>query len=305
MPTMYVKNRRNSSKFKVIGLFQNLCLSKKLVLRNRLLFIYQPLPFIKIRMMNRYFLISLILLAISGCASLKEYTLNKNDVKMEFVKIPSGQFTMGSQSNEAYRDETEGPIEIVTIKAFKMSKYEVTFKQYDLFCDNTGRMKPSDEGWGRGNNPVINVTYTDAVAFAEWMGCRLPTEAEWEYACRAETTTPFNTGSHLTTKQSNYNGDYPYNDTIKGVYRKKTIPVGSFNSNNWGLYDMHGNVAEWCSNWYNKDISTNPISNNASAKPLRGGNWDSESWFCRSASPGFHYLGYKSNSIGFRLVQND
>ncbi len=222
-----------------------------------------------------------------------------------WVSIPAGTFTMGSPTSEVDRssDETQHQ---VTLSAFKMSKYEVTFEQYDLFCDATGRSKPDDEGWGHGNRPVINVSWDDATAFAEWMGCRLPTEAEWEYACRAGTTTPFSTGNNLTTAQANYNGNYPYNNNAKGEYRQKTMPVGSFAANAYGLFDMHGNVWEWCSDWYG-DYSTSTQTNpkgpsSGSSRVLRGGSWNYEAFCCRAARRNGNSPGGRYGDIGFRLV---
>ncbi|MDD3723587.1 MAG: formylglycine-generating enzyme family protein [Lutibacter sp.] len=222
-----------------------------------------------------------------------------------WVSIPAGTFTMGSPASEVDRNRDETQHE-VTLSAFKMSAFQVTFEQYDLFCDATGRSKPSDEGWGRGNRPVINVSWNDATAFAEWMGCRLPTEAEWEYACRAGTTTPFNTGNNLTTSQANYHGNYPYNNNAKGVYREKTTPVGSFAPNAWGLYDMHGNVWEWCSDWYG-DYSTSAQTNpkgpsSGSYRVLRGGSWINYADYCRSARRGYDTPDSRDDCIGFRLV---
>lgn len=224
---------------------------------------------------------------------------------IEFVSIPAGTFTMGSPASEVGRSSNETQHQ-VTLSAFKMSKYEVTFEQYDLFCDATGRSKPNDEGWGRGNRPVINVSWDNATAFAEWMGCRLPTEAEWEYACRAGTTTPFSTGNNLTTSQANYNGNYPYNNNPKGEYREKTTLVGSFAPNKWGLYDMHGNVWEWCSDWYG-DYSTSAQTNpkgasSGSHRVIRGGSWIINAPSCRAADRYGITPDYRSYNIGFRLV---
>lgn len=244
---------------------------------------------------------------LANCSSNKTEKIEKNGVVIEMVSIPAGTFTMGSPESEVGRgkDETQHQ---VTLSAFKMSKYEVTFEQYDLFCDATGRSKPDDEGWGRDNRPVINVSWNDATAFAKWMGCRLPTEAEREYACRAGTTTPFSTGNNLTTSQANYNGKYPYNNNAKGEYREKTMPVGSFAANAYGLFDMHGNVWEWCSDWYgdySTSAQTNPTGpSSGSDRVRRGGGWITFARDCRSASR-FNYSPDSRNSyIGIRLVSH-
>jgi formylglycine-generating enzyme required for sulfatase activity len=224
---------------------------------------------------------------------------------VEFVNIPAGTFTMGSPSNEVDRSSDEQQHQ-VTLSAFKMSKNEITFTQYDAFCDATGGTKPDDSGWGRGNRPVINVTWYDAKAFADWMGCRLPTEAEWEYACRAGTTTPFNSGNNLTTNQANYDGNNPYNGNPTGVYLGKTQSVGSYPSNAWGLNDMHGNVWEWCSDWYDNygtGSQTNPTGpSSGSHRVYRGGGWFYSARYCRSSLRDFGYPSSGFNGLGFRLV---
>ena len=225
---------------------------------------------------------------------------------VEFVNIPAGTFTMGSPSSEVGR-VTDEQQHKVTLSAFKMSINEITFSQYDAFCDATGRTKPSDEGWGRGNRPVINVSWGDAKAFADWMGCRLPTEAEWEYACRAGSTTPFNTGNNLTTDQANNDGNYPYNGNPKGVYLAKTQPVGSYPSNFWGLNDMHGNVWEWCSDWYDFNYSTsnqtNPKGpNTGTIRVVRGGSWFDGALHSRSSRRSYSIPSGSKSGIGFRIV---
>jgi len=213
--------------------------------------------------------------------------------RMEWVAIPAGTFMMGSPSSEAGREIDEGPQHQVTLSGFKMSKYEVTFAQYDAFCEATGRSKPFDNGWGRANRPVINVSWHDATAFAQWMGCRLPTEAEWEYACRAGTTTAYHTESTLNSSQANFNSG-------------KTQPVGSYAPNAWGLFDMHGNVWEWCSDWYgsySSSAQTNPGGPaSGSTRVLRGGSWGNGGWDCRSANRYYYDPSGRNNHDGFRLV---
>jgi sulfatase modifying factor 1 len=224
---------------------------------------------------------------------------------IEWIDIPGGAFVMGSPEGEPSRKANETQHN-VTLSPFRMSKYQITFEQYDLFCETTKREKPKDEGWGRGQRPVIHVSWDDATAYAEWMGCRLPTEAEWEYACRAGTTTPFYTGDNLTTAQANFNGNYPYNNNPKGENRACTIPVGSFDPNPWGLYDMHGNVWEWCIDWYDDFPGTgqeNPKGpDSGTFRIFRGGGWRNYAELCRSAFRYRYFPDFRHYNIGFRLV---
>jgi sulfatase modifying factor 1 len=224
---------------------------------------------------------------------------------IEWIDIPEGNFTMGDSEINKGMNSNEAPHK-VKLSSFKMSKFEVTFEQYDLFCEATGRSKPGDQGWGRDKRPVISVSWYDAAAFAEWLGYRLPTDAEWEYACRAGTTTTFNTGNNLLTSQSNYNGNHPYNNNAKGENRGKTLPAGSFPANTWGLYDMHGNVWEWCSDWYfaySKEPQNNPKGPLTGLfRVCRGGGYTSRANECQSAFRNPINPGNKFIYVGFRLV---
>jgi formylglycine-generating enzyme len=259
---------------------------------------------------------------------------------IEWVTIPSGTYTMGSPINEHGRfdDETQHQ---VTISAFKMSKYEVTVSQFKAFVDATGYITDAEKGTGgvsgsvkwsgtkfeciagvnwkcdsKGiqrpkseyNHPVIHISWNDAQAFARWMGCRLPTEAEWEYACRAGTTTPFNTGTSLKTSQADFNGNMPYNSGEKGENREKTMPVGSFLPNAWGLYDMHGNVWEWCNDWYGVysiKAQTNPQGPaTGPSRVTRGGSWFNSANANRSAARQGSNPAHRNYFLGIRLVSN-
>lgn len=251
------------------------------------------------------FSFSKIILITAGITTLISADIWAQKPVIEWVSIPAGSFIMGSPETEPGRDPDEIPHE-VTLKAFKISRFEITFEQYDLFCESTGRQKPDDEGWGRGNRPVINVSWIDANEFARWTGCRLPTEAEWEYACRAGTTTAFNTGDDITTLLANFNGNYPVSIIVKGEYEGKTLPVGSYPPNSWGLYDMHGNVWEWCKDWYG-EYKTGPQSNpkgpsSGSFIVRRGGSWYGSEKYCRSANRNFSDPAHSYNFIGFRVV---
>ena len=215
---------------------------------------------------------------------------------IQWVSIPAGTFVMGSPASEVNRRDDERQHE-VSLSAFKMSAHEVTFAQYDAFCEATKHKKAYDQGWGRGQRPVINVSWDDATAFAKWMGCRLPTEAEWEYACRAGSTTPFNTGENLTTEQGNYNDDEGGGNNIE---------VGSLAANAWGLFDMHGNVSEWCSDrngYYPSSPQTNPRGpSKGYDRILRGGSWLTSDSDCRSASRSWYGPDRGFSELGFRLV---
>lgn len=235
-----------------------------------------------------------------------ELTSSGQVIPVEWVNIPAGTFLMGSPDSDINKKADEKQHE-VTVSAFKMSKYEVTFEQYDKFCRATGREKPADEGWGRGKRPVINVSWDDAAAFAEWLGCRLPTEAEWEYAARGGTTTPFYTGEYLTSKQANFDENLPFDDSAKVECNNMTVPVGSYLPNDFGLYDMHGNVWEWCNDWYGEypaEAVTNPQgAASGEGRVLRGGGWFRGSLACRSANRSRSVSpDVKNYRIGIRLV---
>ncbi|MBU0489337.1 MAG: formylglycine-generating enzyme family protein [Bacteroidetes bacterium] len=240
-------------------------------------------------------------LVISGCNS--DETVRP---EIEWVKIPAGSFLMGSPDDEGGRSEDETQHK-VAVEAFSMSKYEITFEQFDKFCEATKREKPTDESWGRGNLPVINVSWEDANAFAEWMNCRLPTEAEWEYACRAGTSTAFSTGTCIGTAEANINASDSYNECPIGNCVERTKPVGSYGPNPFDLYDMHGNVWEWCNDWYGQyktDRSSIDEGETSRMKVFRGGGWFFKTKFCRSAARYSRETGFRSRNVGFRLVKS-
>jgi formylglycine-generating enzyme required for sulfatase activity/serine/threonine protein kinase len=235
-----------------------------------------------------------------------------NSIGMKLVWIPAGEFMMGSPSNEQGRHSDEGPQHKVTIsKGFYMGIYEVTQAQWQAVMGSN----PSNF---KGNNlPVERVCWDDAVEFCEKLSrkegktYRLPTEAEWEYACRAGTATPFHTGGTISTDQANYDGDYTYGNGRKGIDRQKTIEVGSFSTNAFGLYDMHGNVLEWCSDWYDeKYYSKSPAidpqgPSSGSSRVLRGGSWNGYPRYCRSAYRLRLSPVSRGINFGFRVVLLD
>jgi formylglycine-generating enzyme required for sulfatase activity len=232
-----------------------------------------------------------------------------------WASIPDGEFLMGSPEGEKGRRSAERQ-HLVRVAAFQMLKTPVTFAMFDAFCAATGRESPEDEGWGRADRPVINISYWDAVDYADWLSertgraCRLPTEAEWEYACRAGTTTPFWTGETLTTEQANYHGHYAYGSGPKGVCREQTTPVRLFPPNPWGLHDMHGNVWEWCASAYDADYTgrerDDASRDRANDGPLavRGGSWISSPAWVRSANRFGLDPADRLINLGFRLARS-
>jgi len=247
-----------------------------------------------------------------------------NGVTLEMVSIPAGKFVMGASSTEQDSKDSERPQHQVSVPAFFMGKYQVTqaqWRQVAAFPKVKTELNPDPSYYEGDNRPVEQVSWLEALEFCRRISnktgkeYRLPSEAEWEYACRAGTTTTFHFGETITPELVNYDGNNPYGDAPKGKYRQKTTEVGSFKlANAFGLYDMHGNVWEWCADdWHDNyegaptdaAIWINEIMNYEAPetlKLLRGGSWLSDAGYCRSAyrikySASFHY-----SDSGFRFV---
>lgn len=237
------------------------------------------------------------------------------------VTIPAGSFQMGSPKSEPQRASGEGPQRQVQIAAFEMGKHEVTFDEWDACVADGGcQHRPNDLGWGRGKRPVINVSFNDITnEYLPWLNrktglqYRLPSEAEWEYAARAGTITRFNTGDCITTDQANFSGLSDLNlakGCPTGKDRYKTLPVGSFPANAFGLYDMHGNVFEWTQDCWNSSHQGAPSDGTARSsgqcnrRVLRGGSWHDPGRYLRSANR-FNVLRDLSfDHFGFRLSRS-
>ncbi len=206
--------------------------------------------------------------------------------------------------------DNEKPVHKVTIgKPFYLGKFEVTQAEWKVVME-------SDPSYFKGDDlPVENVSWDDCRKFIEKLNgrrdgyeYRLPSEAEWEYACRAGTTTAFVFGETITTDRVNYNGNYPYGNAPKGAYREKTTPVGSFPPNALGLYDMHGNVWEWCQDRWHGNYEGAPNSGSAwegggeNVRVLRGGSWNDFADLCRSAYRGGSTPDDRGSLMGFRVA---
>lgn len=265
-----------------------------------------------------------------------------NSIQMKLVLIPAGEFLMGSPTGEEGRGEDEGPQHSVRItQSFYLGVHEVTVGQFRQFVEATDyraeAKRAGEGGWvwtGKewegikpefiwrnigdpklDEYPVVNASWNDAVAYCQWLSVkegrsyRLPTEAEWEYACRALSTTPFHWGTALNGMEANCNGYCPYGTSEKGRYLVRRTRVGSYAPNNFGLFDMHGNVWEWCQDWHdaryyaNSPIEDPPGPATGSYRVLRGGSWDASASDCRSACRSCSDPVYRANSwLGFRVA---
>ena len=225
----------------------------------------------------------------------KKITWKKDGAKM--VLIPAGSFDMGSGESS-----DEQPVHTVYVDAFYMDEYEVTNAQYWKFMSATGHREPrywDDSDYNQPNQPVVGVDWNDAVAYARWAGRRLPTEAEWEYAARGGLSgRKYPWGDPISTSQANY-----------GSNVGKPVPVGSYSANGYGLYDMAGNVYEWCSDWYDEDYYSSSPSRNpqgpssGSTRVLRGGSWYNVTVSLRVAGRNFfNPASTNYDGLGFRCV---
>jgi formylglycine-generating enzyme required for sulfatase activity len=228
-------------------------------------------------------------------------------VSMTFAWIPPGTFLMGSPESEVERSNDEVQHRVTLTREYWLGIHPVTQAQWQAVMGaNPSTFKGDDRC------PAENVSWDDCQEFVKTLGqktgkrFRLPTEAEWEYACRAGTTTPFFFGETFATDQANYDVYYTYGQGKKGVYRQKTTPVGSFPANAWGLYDMHGNVWEWCQDWYGpyseNDIKDPQGSDKGDARVLRGGSWYDFPARCRSAYRHRRGPGFRNGGWGCRVV---
>jgi len=245
----------------------------------------------------------------AGDTDAMRFFINRtNSIGMEFVLIPAGTFMMGSPDDETRRDDDERLHKVTLTKPFYLQTTEVTQRQWKaLMGNNPSRFKGDD-------HPVERVSWKDAREFIQKLNgkegtdrYRLPTEAEWEYACRAGTENPFSTGRCISTDEANYDGNHPMSGCSKGIYREKTMPVGSFSSNQWGLYDMHGNVWEWCGDRYG-EYPGNPVidptgPSSGTGRVLRGGSWFILARYLRAANRLGDLPDIRGYDIGFRVVR--
>ncbi|MEM9772014.1 MAG: formylglycine-generating enzyme family protein [Cyanobacteria bacterium P01_D01_bin.73] len=246
-----------------------------------------------------------------------------NDISLELIPIPGGSFTMGSPEAEEESMERERPQHPVTVQPFYMGRFPVTQAQWRAVAAYPSvdrKLESSPSNFPGDNRPVEQVSWDDAVEFCKRLSdhsgkdYRLPSEAQWEYACRAGTTTPFHFGETLTDELSNYRakddkllGKGAYDRGILGRYREETTDVDIFPANSWGLHDMHGNVLEWCADTWHGDYASSPEDDSprtdgkSKNRVLRGGSWIYAPGLCRSAFRNGSSREDRLNVAGFRV----
>ena len=253
-----------------------------------------------------------------------------NSVGIKLARIPAGTFTMGSPRSEQDRDDKEERHEVSITKPFYLGVYELKQSEYDIVAKGGSVYRKSV--FKGEDHPVENIEWIYAKGFCEVLSnrpeekkagrtYRLPTEAEWEYACRAGSSTAFHFGDALSSDQANFNGNYPAGNGKKGKYLRQTAPVGSYQPNAFGLYDMHGNVAEWCADWYDPEyyqdspdedplgppfgVVATKFTNNGDENffaVVRGGCWVDDGRACRSAYRFRAMPKTQYRIIGFRVA---
>jgi len=234
-------------------------------------------------------------------------TFKDCDTCPEMVGIPAGSFMMGSPEDEHGRYKDEGPQHQVFVEEFAIGRFEVTFAEYDAFAQATERKKPMDDSWGRGKQPVINVSLVDATAYAVWLSeqtgerYRLPTAVEWEYTARAGSMTVYPWGDDIVSNRANCDGCGSQWDA------KQTAPVGSFAPNAWGLHDTVGNVWEWTCSMYEKRYAGEEkrcaALDEVGYRSTRGGSWKHSILKARSASQHRQQPNVGYGILGFRLAR--
>ena len=223
--------------------------------------------------------------------------------EMDFVEIPAGEFLMGSEKGPR-EWEDERPVHRVSVSAFRMGRYPVTNADYARFmAAHPGTWKPQfwhDRRFNDPRQPVVGVDWMEAITYCRWLGGRLPTEAEWERACRAGTTTEYAFGNQLRHGMANFRGE-----------AGTTTPVDRYPANPWGLHDMHGNVWEWCVDWYDpsyygRSPAEDPTGHEwklpTYRRVIRGGAWHRPQVHCRSAARDRRFPDRRTPYLGFRVV---
>jgi formylglycine-generating enzyme required for sulfatase activity len=249
----------------------------------------------------------------------KSYTEDLGSgVRLTLMLIPNGEFMMGAPEDEPGSDDCERPQHLVRVSQFLLGRYPVTQAQWRVvagYQQIDKELDPDPSKFKGDNLPVETVSWEDAQEFCRRLSAqskknyRLPSEAQWEYACRAGTSTPFSFGEIITTEVANYDGNYTYRNEPQGERRGRTTAVGIFPANDWGLHDMHGNVWEWCEDDWHGSYEGAPVDGSVwvdsnrtdSSKLLRGGSWFSNPGNCRSAIRYYNGRVITSNLVGFRV----